>query len=282
MYPILFHIGTFPVRSYGVMIMVAFLAGLWLVRRRANLFGFDPQKLTDLCFYILVAGILGARILFILQELPYYLSHKDELFSLRFEGLTSFGALIAGLGLVIVWAKRTRAPLGSLTDLLGPAFLLGHVFGRIGCYLNGCCYGRTCAADAPLATQFYGVPGFHVPAQLFDSAMNLVGLGLILLYERRGFRPGQGFGAVLIVHGLARFIYEFWREGTDAEVRSGIASSTYWGHLPITQAQGVAIALMVAGAAVWLIAARRKVTSDDPPIYAKRIGSPVPTEAQAA
>lgn len=240
------------------MILLGFFAGLWLVRKRAAKFGFDPGKVSDLCFYTLIAGILGARVLFLVQEWGYYSKHLNEVFSIKFEGLTSFGGIIFGAGLVYFWARAHKANLARLLDLFAPGFMLAHVFGRVGCFLNGCCYGGTCDATLPWATRFPDAPGLHHPAQIYDSLMNLVGVGLIMLYERKGFRPGQGVGAFLVLHGLTRFIYEFWRAGTDEQVRLGIASSTYWGSLPITQAQGMALAMMAIGAVVWAVARTRR------------------------
>jgi len=258
MHPILFHLGSYPVRSFGVMILIAFLAGVWLVRRRAAKFGFEPAQVTDLSFSVLIAGVLGARIVFILQELPYYLQHKDKLFSLQFEGLTSFGGVLFGVAVVLWWAWRRKQSIGRLTDLFAPGFLLGHIFGRIGCFLNGCCYGGVCDSRVPWATHFETTPGLHHPAQIYDALMNLAALGLLLLFEKRGFRPGQGAGAFLMLHGLTRFIYEFWRAGTPAQVDQGLASSTYWGSLPITEAQATAAVMIVIGLVVFLAAARKR------------------------
>ena len=279
MHPILFHIGSFPVRSYGLMFLLAFIVGTWLVRRRAANFGFEPNKVTDLCFWMLIVGILGARVLFILQELPHYSKHLDEVFSLKFEGLTSFGALFAGGALVIGWAYLHKVRLSVLADLLAAPFLLGSAIGRIGCFLNGCCYGRACDATTFLAVNFWDESGqrrigYHIPAQLYDSGMDFLFLGLVLLYERRRYRPGQGIGAVLFCYGLARFIYEFWRAGSQSEVDAQIASSTYWGHLPITQAQAVALLLMVAGFVLWLLGFQKRGGPEDPAAY---VGSPPST-----
>jgi len=258
MHPILFNIGSFPVRSYGALILLAFLAALWLIRRRAAKFNINASKVTDLCFYALIVGILGCRVLFILQELPYYSKHMNEVFSLKFEGLTSFGYFVVGLPYIIWYGHRLGMRTGNLLDLLAPGFLLGAAIGRIGCFLNGCCYGRTCDVHVLGATHFLDAPGLHYPAQLYDTAMNLVAMGLVLLYERRAFRPGQGFGLAMMLHGLARFLYEIWRAGSDEDVRLGLASSTYWGHLPITEAQAVAVLVIAMGAVVWFVARRKQ------------------------
>lgn len=272
MIPVLFHIGSFPVRSFGVMILVAFLAGLWLIRLRAKRYGFTVPEVTDLAFAVLVAGVLGARLLFILQEIPYYWAHKEKLLTLQFEGLTSFGGVLFGAGTVVWWAWRRKASIGKLTDLFGVGFMFGHIFGRIGCFLNGCCYGGVCDASVPWATKFHDVPGLHHPAQIYDALMNLVGVGLVLLYERKvPHKPGQVAGAFLVLHGLTRFIYEFWRAGTPEQVSKGIASSTYWGTLPITEAQGVAILMAIVGIVTMLLAARKRT-----PV------APAPSEIQPA
>jgi len=251
MRPILFHIGSFPIRSYGLMILVGFFAGMWLIRKRAEKYGLDPQKVMDPCFYALVAGILGARVVYLLQEFGYYSKHINEVFSLNFAGLTSFGGFLFGAVAVMWWAAKNRIRIATLLDLFAPGFMLAHVFGRVGCFLNGCCYGGVCDASLPWATKFADAPGFHHPAQLYDSLMNLAGIGLLVWYERSRLRPGQITGAFLFLHGLARFIYEFWRAGTDDQVAKNLASSTYWGSLPITQAQGVALLMCILGAGVW-------------------------------
>lgn len=262
MYPILFNLpkiggfGPFPIHTFGVMMVIAFATGMWLAKTRAPRFGIPATKILDASFYMLVAGILGARIVFILQELPYYLQHKDELFSLKFEGLTSFGGLIFGLGALIFWCWKEKVPLSKAFDTCAPAFLVGHFFGRIGCFFNGCCYGGTCSTDFPLATKFVGVPGLHQPAQLYEAAMVLIALGVILMFEKRGLRSGQCAALVLVGYGSARFIYEFWRAGTPDEVSRGIASSTTIPGLPFTEAQAMALVLVAAGA-IWFAVARR-------------------------
>jgi phosphatidylglycerol:prolipoprotein diacylglycerol transferase len=258
MHPVLFNIGNFPVRSFGVMILIAFLAGLWLVRWRAPRYGLDVTKATDLAFTVLIAGILGARLAYIVQNVSYFSQHPNELFSLRFEGLTSYGGVILGAAAVAWWAVRNKASLGKLTDLYAPAFMFGHVFGRIGCFLNGCCYGGSCPSHVFLATQFPGTDGPHYPAQLYDSGMNLIGVLVLLAIERKGWlRTGQLTGLFLVIHNGIRFVYEFWRAGTDEQNAQGNATAHYFGGLPITEAQAMSLALMVAGLIVFFANSRK-------------------------
>lgn len=244
---------------------------MWLAKVRAPKFGVSPSKILDAAFWMLVAGVLGARIVFILQELPYYLKHLNELFSLQFEGLTSFGGLIFGFGALVIWARREKLPFGTVLDIVAPAFLVGHIFGRFGCLLNGCCYGGVCPDNFIFATHFQGLAQAHQPAQVYDALMNAIGLGAILLIEKKGLRVSQTSALVFIVYGLARFIYEFWRAGTDEQVRQGLASSTTIGTLPITQAQVMAAALVLGGV-VWFVLARR----NQPEFYREPYVEPSP------
>lgn len=250
MHPILFKIGSFPIHSFGVLMIAAFLVGTWIARRRAPRFGLSPQKLSDMLFWVLILGILGARVAFIIQELPYYLDpkHRSELLSFQFAGLTSFGGVIVGILVMVLWAKKHDWPARTVLDTIAPAGLVGHAIGRVGCLLNGCCFGGQCPSDLPWGIHIDHIPALMHPAQIYDALMNLAGVGFILWIEKRGFQArGQIFALALVVHGLSRFIYEFWRAGTQAQVDAGLASSTYWSPLPITQAQAMAAVLVVVG-----------------------------------
>jgi phosphatidylglycerol:prolipoprotein diacylglycerol transferase len=274
MHPILFTFGPFhiggrtvgpiQVHSFSLMLITAFLVGMWIARKRAPKFGFDPAKISDASMLVLFAGVIGARLFFILQELPYYLAHKDQLFSLQFEGLTSFGSLVFGLGVYWWFAHRQKRQLRDVLDVIAPSALIGQGIGRIGCLLNGCCYGVVCAKDYPLAVHIDQSTILHVPAQLYDTIMCFAAFGLLLWIEKkRKLHGGQVTALFLLFYGLSRFIYEFWRAGTDAQVAQGAASSTYMGNLPITQAQAVALVMIVAGIIYFLVFQRSPVAAKD-------------------
>ena len=261
MHPILFKIGTFEVRSFGVAMIVAFMLSVWLAQSRAPKFGITKSQIGDMAFWSILAGVFGARFLFIVQEWSYFAAHPDKLFTLKFEGLTSFGGLIFGVGAALIWAKKKGIPTRNLLDAVAPAFLVGHLIGRIGCLFNGCCFGGVCPTGTFGGVHVDGDSFLHYPAQAYDTAMNLLALGIVLFVERRvRFRPGQVTGLVIALHGLARFVYEFWRAGTDEQVRQGLASSTYWftKPFPITQAQAMAAVLILIGGAMYAFSQRRK------------------------
>jgi len=257
MFPILFKVFGFPVHSYGVMIVIAFLVSVWIIRKRAPKYNIDKQRLTDGLIVTLIVGILGARIAYILQELPFYTSHPREIFSPQMAGITSFGAMVTGLLYLFFWARRKKVNPLALFDCIGPPFLIGNAIGRVGCLLNGCCYGGVCEPTLPWKIHVADAPGWHHPAQIYESLMNLVAFAIIIQLERRNTGHGQSIGLAFVGYGLCRFIYEFWRAGTQDQVNKGTASSTYWiGWM--TQAQAVALVMIVGGAMVY-VACRRRV-----------------------
>jgi len=270
MHPILFTFGPFhiggsqvgpiQVHSFSVMLILAFLVGVAIARKRAPKFGFDAGKISDASMFALFAGVIGARVLFIVQELPYYLKHKDELFSLQFQGLTSFGGLLFGFAAYWWFAWRQKRSIKDVLDVVAPSALIGQGIGRIGCLLNGCCYGVVCSSNYPIGVHIDNTTTLHVPAQAFDTIMCFVLTGVLLWIEKkRPMHSGQVFALFMVFFGLSRFIYEFWRAGSVEQVNQGIASSTYWGSLPITQAQAVAVGMIAAGAIAFFLWQRQPV-----------------------
>ncbi|MCX7799747.1 MAG: prolipoprotein diacylglyceryl transferase [Fimbriimonadales bacterium] len=246
MRPVLFDLFGFPIYSYGVMILAAVAVAVLIANRRSAAFGVPKEFVGNTATWALIFGVLGARLAFILQELPYYLQNRDELFSLRFAGLTSFGGLLGGFLAVWVCCRRAGVNLVDFMDLAAPAVLVAHAVGRAGCLLNGCCYGGP--IGPPLGVAFPGAEGLHHPAQLYDAAMNLAGVPWLLWLERRGRVPGRTAAAFFLVHGGARFVYEFWRAGTTSTTIPG---------LPITQAHVAAAAVALLGVGMWAWSGKR-------------------------
>lgn len=246
MLPVLFKVGDFEVRSYGVMLVIGILLAVWWGYRRAPRFGIASERVVDAMFWGVVPGVLGARLGYIVQEWEHYSKNWREIFSWRFEGLTSFGGVIMAVAGLAYFARRAKISGLALLDAVSAPLLVAHAVGRVGCLLNGCCYGHP-------TTAWYGV---HVapdvaklfePAQIFESFLVLFGVGLLLLFERRRRALGSSFALTIVLWGGARFVYEFFRAGNNEEVRTGLASSTYWGSLPITHAQVAALVLVAIG-----------------------------------
>lgn len=249
MHPTLVEIGGFKIASFGLVMVVAFLSALLLIKSRAAKFGLTSDNVTDVSFYAIIFGILGARLLFIVQDLPYYITNWRQLITVQFQGLTSFGAfIVGGIAAYVVCRKKKISPIAFL-DAAGPAFLLGHAIGRIGCLLNGCCHGKACATAFPFAAYSAENKLLNVPAQLYDSAMNIGVLLVVLAIENRFRKPGFTLGVTLLLHGLTRFVYEFARAG---------ASSTTIGGGSLTEAHFMALAVMIVGGIITMVAFRSK------------------------
>ena len=246
MHPIAFSLGTLPLRWYGIMMATAFLVGLWTANRRARLVNVSSDVITDVTMWLLVGSIIGARIVYVTTYWkdefaggPFY-----EVFMVQHGGLVYYGGLIgasvAGIGYML-WKQL---PVWKIADIVAPSIALGSVFGRIGCLLNGCCYGRTC--DLPWAIRFpsghetHGLP-VH-PTEIYDALLNLLlYLGLAWLFRRRKF-DGQVFALYLIGYAICRSIVESFRGDYPVDhIHAGL----------FTPAQLLSVPILIAGIVAW-------------------------------
>jgi phosphatidylglycerol:prolipoprotein diacylglycerol transferase len=215
MHPILFRIGPLTIHTYGLMLAIAFLTGISLAVRQAKLEGEDPQKVFDLCFYLVVAAIIGSRLLFVVLNYRFYLDNPLQIFMLWKGGLVFYGGLLGALMVGTWYIRRHQLPLWKITDILAPSIAAGQAIGRLGCFSAGCCYGRQ--TDLPWAVTFtdpnclapLGVQ--RHPTQLYSSAAALViFLLLLLIYRFHRFR-GQVFWSYVVLYSVGRFILEYFR-----------------------------------------------------------------------
>ncbi len=220
MHPILFEIGGWPVYSYGVLLAAAYLVGLQLGVVRARRAGVDPARVMDLGIYLIIAALVGAKLMLIAVDWEYFTSQPRELLSLVRAGGVFYGGLIAASVVGLWLIRRYKLPLWTTADLMAPGIALGHVIGRFGCLLAGCCYGRptdvpwAITFTDPLAAANVGTPlqiPLH-PTQMYDAGAELLILVVLLSTERKG-RPfaGRTFWAYLLLYGVSRFIIEFYR-----------------------------------------------------------------------
>jgi phosphatidylglycerol:prolipoprotein diacylglycerol transferase len=232
MRPVLFHIGSFPVRSFGVMVLAGFLLALWyamtVVRREMK--GRDPKEkglltpdhIFDFGLVALFVCILGARLLYISLHWSEFSGSPGDVLKIWTGGISVHGAIIAGAFYCWWYARRHGLSPGKLADLGGPSFALGYFVGRLGCFLNGCCYGSEC--NLPWAVRFHvdGKPGVLTPpshpAQVYESLMALVVFGILHFWRKRPHRDGEiilgFFGLYLVI----RFIDELFRRGATADL----------------------------------------------------------------
>ena len=241
MYPILLDLGFFELRSYGVIVVLSFLAALWLAKKEAARKGLDPALIADFSIYSLIGGILGARLYFIAFSDPLrYLSKPWEILEVWHGGLGILGALIGGFLAAVWFCRRKRIPLLKFADVLAPAAPLGQALGQFACLANGDAYGRP--TDLPWAIT-YTDPRSLAPLNVPLHPLELYEMGayflvfLIVWLTRKRFRAdGSSFLVYLAAFGAARFMMEFFR-GHPAVFAGGI---------PAAQVAGVALLFAAA------------------------------------
>jgi phosphatidylglycerol:prolipoprotein diacylglycerol transferase len=249
-HPIAFHLGSIPIYWYGVMMALAFLAGLWTAGRRGLRAGVPAEKITDAGPWLIVGAIIGARAFFVVTYWREYFADKPwwEVFMIRHGGLVYYGGFIGAVLGCILFARLKKIPLWKLGDILTPSIPLGYVFGRIGCLLNGCCYGRAC--DLPWAIHFPRdhetyPQGVH-PTQIYDALLNLaLYAALAWLFRRRKF-DGQIFALYLMAYAVTRSIVETFRGDYSEAHRYG----------GLTPAQLISVGIFAAGAVVYAVRSR--------------------------
>ncbi|MCU0666782.1 MAG: prolipoprotein diacylglyceryl transferase [Candidatus Omnitrophica bacterium] len=208
MHPIICQIGPFTIYSYGLMMVVAFLTAVSLACRQAKKQGIDPNIIYNLCFYSFIAGILGARIFFVVEHFRDYLAEPLEIIMLQHGGMSWFGGFTAGSLTALYYVKRNKLRIYTVLDLLAPFLALGHAIGRLGCFLNGCCYGRE---NKIWGMYFPAHDAFLIPTQLYSSII-LFALFLFLKnLQDKPHRQGQVFLWYLLLYSTKRFFMEFLR-----------------------------------------------------------------------
>jgi phosphatidylglycerol:prolipoprotein diacylglycerol transferase len=163
MHPTLFHLGPITVQSYGFMMMIGFLVAIHLASRRAARSGANSDFVVNLGLISLISGILGSRIFYIAHHLPQFMGAPNPLLSminLTAGGLEFYGGFLTAVAMVIIYTAMKKRSLRWYLDILAPSIMIGLAFGRIGCFLNGCCWGAT--TTLPIAVQFpYGSLAFE-------------------------------------------------------------------------------------------------------------------------
>jgi len=215
MHPILIEFGFFKIFTYGLLVATGFFTGILLAVRQGKKEGLDPQKILDLCFYILISAILGARALYIIVEHRYFLANPLEIFMFWKGGLVFYGGLLASVVFAWYYIRKHQLPLWPLADVLAPALALGQAIGRWGCFFAGCCYGvRT---DVPWAIIFSDPKSLAPldvalhPTQIYLSLSNFIIFGILMFLRKRKSFDGQIFWTYGILYSIGRFIIEYFR-----------------------------------------------------------------------
>ncbi len=229
MHRILLSIGTLRVYSYGFMLALAFIAGTYLATVRAKRHSISAALVTDLVFYILLSAVAGARVLFVAVNWSYYRDHLLDILKVWEGGLVFYGGFLLAFGVAAWFLKKHRLSFLKIADIFSPSLAIGVAIGRIGCFLNGCCYGKIswhwgicfpARGEPPAFAQqvLDGLLPFGatqslpvIPAQIYES-LGGVAIFLILVWLERKKRPeGFLFAAFMFLYSISRFIIEGFR-----------------------------------------------------------------------
>ncbi|MEA3328671.1 MAG: prolipoprotein diacylglyceryl transferase [Candidatus Omnitrophota bacterium] len=209
MYPVLFKIGPVNIYSYGVMVALGAIVAVYLAQQQAKKEGFKAEIIVDLGIYLLISGILGARLLYILTNIRQYLVNPVEIVMLHHGGLVVYGGIILAGFTGVLFLKRGKLPVLKIIDIVIPYLALGQAIGRIGCLLNGCCYGRP--TDLAWGIYFPGTSLALHPTQIY-FCLNALAVFLILNIVQKTKRfNGQTFISYFLIYPVGRFFIEFLR-----------------------------------------------------------------------
>jgi len=215
------HIGPFQFGSYGLLIIVGVFCGALALRFQARRKQFPVEDALYAYLYGIFGLAIGAKLLYLIQALPYFIADWDSLvFDLSFfadlltTGFVFYGGLIGGIAGAFIYAKQYRFKFLYLIELIIPALPIAHAFGRIGCFMAGCCYGIH--YDGPISICFpstsfgpVGTPLF--PVQLLESALLFMLAAFLLLYDKRAKAPRNIIGCYLFLYGIIRMFTEMFR-----------------------------------------------------------------------
>ena len=233
MHPVLLQLGTFELRSYGIIVALSFFLALWLSAREAKRSGLDPALVHDFAFYALLGGIIGARIYFVAFSNPaYFLQRPWEIVAVWHGGISIIGALLGGFLTALWYCRKKQLSFWRFADTLAPGVALGQAAGVVACLLNGDSYGkRADVAWAITYTDPRSMAPLNVPlhpVELYEMAAYL--LVFLLVWQTRGKykTPGFSFLTYLAGYGAARFAVEFFR-GNPAIFAWGIPAAQVFG-----------------------------------------------------
>jgi phosphatidylglycerol:prolipoprotein diacylglycerol transferase len=196
MHPEICKIGPVTVYSYGLMLAVAFAVSAALALRAAKTKGINPDTIFNFAFISFVTGIIGARIFYVAENIGYYIKNPLEIIMLQRGGLSWFGGLILAIFTGIVYLKNKDLLVYKVLDLIAPFVALAQAIGRIGCLLNGCCFGKK---------------PFPLPLQIYSSLLLIFIFIVLRLLQERPHKDGQIFFTYLLLYSVKRFFIEFWR-----------------------------------------------------------------------
>jgi phosphatidylglycerol:prolipoprotein diacylglycerol transferase len=202
--------------SYGLLIALGIIVSFLVALKMSKKYGLNVDKLSSLFLWVIVASFVGGKVFFYLEDISKYLEDPSLMGKVLGGGFVFYGSLIFAIPTIIWWLRREKVPVRPFLDILAFVGPIVHSFGRIGCFMAGCCHGKACSTwvgvtfthpdslAEPLNTALY-------PTQLFDIAVNLIILATVFLIRKKQQFDGQLFLVYLIMYGVGRSIVEIYR-----------------------------------------------------------------------
>lgn len=249
-------IGGKALHTYGLLAATGFLIGLVWVRHESKRLGLPVQKIVDLFFYIVASAIIFSRVLYVVTVIPNWWSDPLVFFKVWEGGLIFYGGLIGAVVTSLWYCRKHHLSFFTVADVFSPGIALGHVFGRLGCFAAGCCYGREAPADALFSVvfpknEFSLAPAGHplYPTQLFEASVELAIFFFLFFFRKRKKFEGEVFLLYIILYPAARAFMEIYRED---EVRGALIGGVF------SISQIISFLWLLVALVVWLGILRRR------------------------
>jgi phosphatidylglycerol:prolipoprotein diacylglycerol transferase len=243
--PVIFQFGHFALRWYGVFIVAAIVAAVMITARETRRKGLPDDLIQSIAPWLLVAGIVGARLFHVVDQWSFYSQNPGLIFQFQQGGLAIYGALAGGGMATFLYTRVKRVPLATLLDAMVPGLLVAQMIGRLGCLVNGDAYGsvttlpwglRYINPGAMIPSQFVGLPTHPYP--VYDILWNGLALLFFLKFRDRVKQDGLVFLAYVSLYSIGRFAISFVRQ----------ENQWFWG---LQEAQVIALVALLASAAVY-------------------------------
>ena len=264
MHPELFHIGPLHVKVYGLALAISFFLGVWLAVKRGEKRGLPSKLVIDFCTVILIAGIIGSRLFYVVYHTEEFTGHWLDAINpfqssgeIGIAGLSMMGGIVLAIIAALVFLIIKKIVPWLLLDSMAPAFFLGIGLTRIGCFFNGCCFGNPTDTFwgmifPPNSMAGWVFPATHLwPTQLFSSAAGFVMLIIVLLVERKSSFAGFTFWISLMLYSVWRFLIDFIRYYEDSMIFMTIGKTSF------SRNQFLSVCLFVI-ALIWFLYLKRK------------------------
>jgi len=259
MCPVLFKLGPLAVKSYGLMLVVAFITGIILALKRAKNAGIKPEKIIDLALIVLVSSLVGSRFFYVVYHLDEFQGYFWDIVNpfqssgeIGIGGLSMMGGVVLSVLSGLVYLFYKRLPLWKIADAVSPSFPLGLAIARIGCFLNGCCPGKPTHSIFGVVFPSDSFAGYFfpearlLPTQLFESLAGLVIFFLLIFLERFKSFQGYIFWLMLIFYSAWRFAIDFFRYYEESMVFAQL------GGIEFSQNQVLCLLIFLVSTFMWL------------------------------